>query len=101
MTKWIFLVVGIIAGIACGAHGDFPYPFYNLSMPPECYEKGILLGKEGKHGWKDRPLSTCAPDPDGSKMKCAVAYVGDFYSAQGDFMKCQSDLGACQKKCQK
>lgn len=97
----VFFIIGLIAGIsgACGAASFFPYRYYGISMPKECYSQGKLLGKKGHKGWGDLPLSDCMPDTSGNNLRCLVALDGDFYAAKGDFLKCQEDLGACQKRC--
>ncbi len=92
-------ILGILLVIGCGNAGYFPYKYYNISLPPECYDKGQLLGKSGSHGWADLPLSNCRPDPNGNKMKCSLVFTPDFYSAKGEYLKCQQDLSNCQKKC--
>jgi hypothetical protein len=97
-----FFGIGTLAGIcfmvACGAVGVFPYRYYSLALPDDCYDRGALLGKQGNGGWKDLPLSTCRPDK-GNKLKCITVLDGDFYSAKGDYLKCEQDLSACQKNC--
>ena len=99
-----FFVMGLVAGVcfmvACGSGPVFPYHYYGLSMPAECYEKGTLLGKTGKDGWRDIPLSNCLPDPKGgTELKCITVLDGDFYAGKGDYLKCQQSLSDCEKKC--
>ena len=65
-------------------------------MPEECYDKGQLLGKQGKEGWPDEPLAQCKPD-ETVKLKCMTVKVDDFYSIKADNIKCHQDLISCQQ----
>lgn len=63
-------------------------------MDNECYDRGVLLGKEGQ--WQDIPLSECKPD-DVKKLKCITLKSDEFYSVKAGYEQCQADLIRCQQ----
>lgn len=99
----IFMGVG-------GCATTFPWRYYGTKMPDRtitqadvgrsladtCYAEGTLLGKAGKDGWVDLPLSSCKPD-QAKKIKCITQLDDEFYSEKSTLEKCQSDLDLCQK----
>lgn len=96
--KITVLLIGFALGVTMmvGCSATFPYQYYATSMPEECYDKGNLLGKLGKDGWKDQPMTECKPGAS-KKLKCITMFDGDFYSLKADDLKCHSDLQSCQR----
>lgn len=106
LSRYTQFLLGYALGLItlAGCATAFPWHYFASQMPDSCYEQGKLLGKEGKDGWPDLPLTSCKPDPDSAdpkikpvKLKCITVLVDDFYSLKADDEKCHADLQACQK----
>lgn len=84
--------LGVLAITGCAA---VTYKYYGVSMPDECYSKGMLLGKLGKGGWPDLPMTTCQPDAQ-VKGKCWVQTTEDFFQKDQALSICMQQLQDCQ-----
>jgi hypothetical protein len=96
MNKGFFpgFILGLLTVAGCAS--VFPYKHYGMDIPSECYDKGSLLGKLGKDGWPDLPMTECKPDL-ANKMKCQVMIESEFNSLKADDEKCHADLQKCQQ----
>lgn len=95
MVAVLFYALGVITMVGCAS---FPWRYYGTQMDDTCYDKGNLLGKQGKQGWPNLPLAECKPDVS-IKLKCITVPIDDFYSFKADDEKCHSDLNSCEKNC--
>lgn len=82
--------LGLLSVVACGAG----YKYYGLNVPPECYDKGTLLGPD-EDGSKDKPFTICKPEP-GIKGKCYVIERTVMNSVEKDLFQCQQRLKDCE-----
>lgn len=91
------LIIGLLFGACLSACASaVQYRYYGMSIPPESFDRGDLLGRQGSDGWPDMAFSICKPDQQ-VRGKCVVMQTAEFFSMKRELEQLRRDLDACQR----
>jgi len=96
MTRALRLSLALnLVALLFACAGGTVYRYYTPQLDETCYTKGQILGKLGKDGWPDLPMTDCQAAP--GKAKCVIQKIPDFVSKDTELLLCRQQLQDCQK----